>query len=135
MLKNSFYIWQISGRQFDVTQPPPAAISFVECATLIDLIDNKNIQKEVNKGKSMKLAELSIDYGYPRTPEANSITLRNRASECMRDSQKEIANLYGKHDFRIGERGKNAALVANQYRNRIEFGSGRRNSTPGVTGF
>ena len=135
ILKNSFEIWELAGRTFPLTSPPSAAISYVECATVIDLIDNKNISKQINKGKTMKLADLTISFDFPRNPESDIVSVRGSSAECKRESKMEVITLAGKGDFKIGERGKNASLVNGVYRNRVKFSSTRRNSTNTGSGF
>jgi len=124
ILSNSFKIWNISGKAFSLTDPPPAAIRFVECATIVDLIDSKAISKELNKGKSVQLAELKISYEFPRSPDSEVISVRSHASRCMEDAKRETSALHGKGEFLVGERGVNTTLVNDIYRNRIQYKSG-----------
>ena len=73
LLKHSLDAWYCANKCFALACPPRAAIKYAECATVVSLIDMKTIANELNRGKRIQLADLEVEYGFPRSAEANLV--------------------------------------------------------------
>jgi hypothetical protein len=119
ILKYSYEAWLLAKCKFSLLKPPIIATEFVECATVIALIDSKTIQKEINRGKSIKLADLSVEYDFPRDPASDVSSIRNHCSEKLEEAKKYLTFLGGSLDsIPLG-----VNLPFDVYRNRIHFGA------------
>lgn len=121
LLKHSLDAWFLANRVFPLEAPHRAATKYAECATIISLIDNKTIARDINRGKKIVLADLSIEFGFPRAPQVDISSVRTECSKLLWEVKQELSCLANNYSFVIGDKGRNAGVVHDVYRNRLRF--------------
>jgi len=104
--------------------PSRAAQRYVDCAVVVDLLDNQSLQRQINRGKAIRLGELNVQYEFPRAPEVEMSVVRKEAAKCMAEAKDEMMLQAGNNEFLTGDH-RTGIAVRDVFRNRIDFGSDR----------
>lgn len=116
----------------ELVHPNRYAQAFVECATVIAIIDGKLLNRQLNSGKAITLGDLQLTYGAIDT-NLSLPQLRTEAAKCMDEAKNALLFISGNRDFWVGERGMGKfPSVYGIYRNQIPHSYA---NVPGYTGY
>jgi len=100
--------------------PSRAGQRFVEAMAVLQIIDDQSIQKEINRGKQIKLSELSVSYSFPRNEGVQSSTIRKDAANEADEAKRTLLLEAGQLDVQITSRQYGSSLVSGVYRQQLQ---------------
>jgi len=86
-----------------LVQPTRAAQSYAESMTVIQILDDRNIQQEISRGKAISLADLSVTYSFPRGQGMQSSTIRMESAKEADVAKRWLLLEAGQNDLQIGQ--------------------------------
>lgn len=118
----------------ELAVPNRYAQQFVECATIVGLIDSRalDVWMLINAGKTITLGDLQLTNNSLPVKDMTPM-LRDECAKCMDDARNALLFISGNRDFWVGERGRNVPVEATygKYRKQVPHSYG---IYPGYTG-
>lgn len=96
LLKNSLYLWEITGRSLNLTNPNFSAYRYVLYSTVIDIIEDKDLEKFILAGTRKRLADIDISVN----PLVGRLALKLARAE--KEKKKAEESLFKGWQFKTG---------------------------------
>ena len=97
ILKYSIEACKLGGE--NLARPSRAAQKFTEASTIVSLIDNKVIQNQIQRGRDIKLGELSVSSQFPRSAVVDRFQIRVDAAKDKENAKRELISNRGISDL------------------------------------
>lgn len=96
LLKNSIFLWEMTGRALNFSAPNFSIIKYVLYATVIDIIEDKDLENFIRAGHRKRIADIDVSFG-------NLIgRLALKLSRAEKEKDKSLETLRKGHQIKTG---------------------------------